>query len=98
MDQKNSGTPEEDSPLKIAYVGFILFVALGLVLNMILNDSSSEEKRDLKKDNTEFKVANDGGVLKTMDQDEDGNISLKLSKKIKVSEDTFIFRFSFNED
>ena len=32
-----------------------------------------------------------------MDKDEDDNISLKLSKKIKVSEDTFIFRFSFAE-
>jgi len=32
-----------------------------------------------------------------MAKDEDGNISLKLSKKIKVSEDTFIFRFAFAE-
>lgn len=32
-----------------------------------------------------------------MDKDEDDNISLKLSKKIKVSEDTFIFRFAFDE-
>jgi NAD(P)H-flavin reductase len=33
-----------------------------------------------------------------MDKDEDDNISLKLSKKIKVSEDTFIFRFSFDDN
>ena len=30
-----------------------------------------------------------------MEKDENGNISLKLSKKIQISDDTFIFRFAF---
>jgi NAD(P)H-flavin reductase len=30
-----------------------------------------------------------------MKKDKDGNIKLKLGKKIKVSDDTFIFRFDF---
>ena len=44
-----------------------------------------------------FVVPDDGGVLETMNKDEDGNISLKLIKKIKISDDTFIFRFGFDE-
>lgn len=30
-----------------------------------------------------------------MDKDADGNISLKLAKKIKLTSDTYIFRFAF---
>jgi len=33
-----------------------------------------------------------------MDKDENGNISLKLYKKIKISDDTFIFRFAFPKE
>jgi len=33
-----------------------------------------------------------------MAKDEDDNISLKLSKKIKVSEDSYIFRFSLGDE
>ena len=32
-----------------------------------------------------------------MAKDEDGNIKLKLTKKTRISDDTFIFRFSFEE-
>jgi NAD(P)H-flavin reductase len=32
-----------------------------------------------------------------MRKDQDGNISLRLGKKIKVTDDTFIFRFSFTD-
>jgi len=33
-----------------------------------------------------------------MPKDEDGNITLKLSEKIKISDDTFIFRFGFDKE
>ena len=33
-----------------------------------------------------------------MPKDEDDNISLKLTKKIKISDDTYIFRFSFDDE
>ena len=33
-----------------------------------------------------------------MKKDEDDNIKLALTKKIKVSDDTFIFRFSFPDE
>jgi NAD(P)H-flavin reductase len=45
----------------------------------------------------EFQVPEDGGVLKTMRKDEDGNIKLKLGRKIKITGDTYIFRFSFTD-
>ena len=80
---------QEDSPLKLIYVGVILFIALGLVINMLLSDDTSTKESN-------FKVPENGGVLKTLPKDEDGNISLKLTKKIKMSEDTFIFRFGFD--
>ena len=48
-----------------------------------------------KKHNSRFEIPLDGGVLKTMEKDPDGNIELRLAKKIKISDDTFIFRFSF---
>ena len=44
-----------------------------------------------------FLVYQDGGVLQKMRKDEEGNISLRLGKKIKVTDDTFIFRFSFTD-
>jgi len=47
MDSKDAIA--EDSPLKIAYVGFILFIALGLVLNWIMNDSSDAKPASAKK-------------------------------------------------
>jgi len=33
-----------------------------------------------------------------MPKDEDDNVSLELTKKIKISDDTFIFRFAFPND
>lgn len=32
-----------------------------------------------------------------MPKDKDGNIKLRLGKKIKITGDTYIFRFSFND-
>ena len=64
---------------------------------MIFNDSK-DNVEGKAKDNTNFLIAKNGGVLKFMDKDEDDNISLKLTKKIKVSDDTFIFRFSFDQN
>lgn len=42
-----------------------------------------------------FKVPAAGGVLQNLPKDKDGSISLKLTEKKKVSDDTFIFRFGF---
>ena len=44
-----------------------------------------------------FLVPEEGGVLQKLAKDSDGNIKLKLGKKIKITGDTFIFRFSFTD-
>jgi NAD(P)H-flavin reductase len=40
-------------------------------------------------------VPKEGGVLQKMRKDDNGNIKLRLGKKIKITSDTYIFRFSF---
>ena len=45
-----------------------------------------------------YEVPEDGGALKMSKQDEDGNISLPLTHKIKVTDDTYIFRFGFEKE
>ncbi len=40
-------------------------------------------------------VPPEGGVLQKLPKDADNNITLKLAKKIKITHDTYIFRFSF---
>ena len=44
-----------------------------------------------------FLVPKEGGVLQKMTKDSDENITLKLGKKIKLTHDTYIFRFSFTD-
>lgn len=48
-----------------------------------------------KKKEESFLVPFGGGALQRLKKDEDGNITLKLAKKIKITSDTYIFRFSF---
>ena len=43
-------------------------------------------------------VPQSGGALQNMPKDEDGNVSLKLSKKTKVSSDTYVFKFDFDDE
>jgi hypothetical protein len=44
-----------------------------------------------------FLVPKEGGVLQKMKKDLKGNIKLRLGKKIKITHDTYIFRFSFED-
>lgn len=48
----------------------------------------------LAKENS-FKIKQGGGCLQKNQKDADGNITLTLAKKIKITSDTYIFRFSF---
>jgi cytochrome-b5 reductase len=42
-------------------------------------------------------VPAEGGVLQKMSKDSEGNITLRLGTKIKLTHDTYIFRFSFTD-
>ncbi len=48
-----------------------------------------------KRQEESFLVPQTGGALQKMTKDKDGNITLKLAKKIKITSDTYIFRFQF---
>ena len=63
-------------------------------MRLIVSDSGDSKTSPSER----FLVPEDGGALKQLEKDEDGNINLKLSKKIKITDDTYIFRFAFPED
>lgn len=50
-----------------------------------------------KRNEQSFLVPSEGGALQKMTKDKDNNITLKLAKKIKLTSDTYIFRFSFSD-
>ena len=76
----------------------ILALVLIVLLIAFYFKKQGEKAADAQKLKEEsFLVAEDGGVLQRMKKDEDGNIKLRLGKKIKVTDDTFIFRFSFTD-
>ena len=67
---------------------------------MLTKNEKAQDKveDDKEKHAKKFLVPSKGGVLQNMNKDEDGNIKLELTKKIKVSDDTFIFRFGFDKE
>ena len=46
---------------------------------------------------TPFKVPLDGGALKLMPKDSDGNIKLRLAAKQKLTDDTYVFKFALGK-
>lgn len=51
----------------------------------------------VKDKKSDFSLPAAGGALQNMKKDKDGNIELKLTEKITISEDTFIFRFGLGK-
>lgn len=74
---------------------YIVLVVLLIAFYFKKQGEKAAEARKLREES--FLVQEDGGVLQRMRKDEDGNIKLRLGKKIKVTDDTFIFRFSFTD-
>lgn len=67
------------------YAGLVIFYLLGFMYRRYSNKAAGPV----------FTVPKEGGVLQRLKKDEDGFISLVLTEKIKITHDTFIFRFSF---
>jgi len=82
------------------YVIYTITILFILGLFMMPNDMNDVGKwwsgKTTKK--KPFEVPEEGGVLQKMKKDKDGNISLKLDRKIRVSDDTYIFRFKFGSE
>ena len=73
-------------------------VAVGLVgilgVMYVLCSPKQREAAGGKKKGA-FTIPAEGGVLQKLTKDKDNNISLKLTEKIKITHDTYIFRFGF---
>jgi hypothetical protein len=71
----------------------IILIAVVIGIRLYLNKKRQAEEQRLREES--FLVPKEGGVLQKMRKDQDGNIKLRLGLKIKLTHDTFIFRFSF---
>jgi len=72
-------------------VAFVFAVLLVRFIATRVKSGPSEEELEA------FKVPSEGGALQRMKKDAAGNVNLKLAKKIKITDDTYIFRFSFED-
>lgn len=80
------------TPDTMIYIG-ILLIIVGIIRYYYKKSADEKARRQLKE--MSFLVPKEGGALQRMKKDNDGNITLKLAKKIKITGDTYIFRFSF---
>jgi hypothetical protein len=71
----------------------LVFVGGILLLRTFIKGMINQSREEDEKYN--FLVPASGGCLQKARKDDDGNVSLILAKKIKVSGDTYIFRFAF---
>ena len=96
-DTQDGLISESTGNLMIAFVmlAFAVFIYYTPDLDKFLNEKDEFEEYEKKH---RFILTPKGGVLQNNKKDEDGNIKLALSKKIKVSDDTFIFRFGFDKE
>ena len=75
-------------------VYIVILIAIALAVRFYITKQAAEKLR--QKQET-FLVPKEGGVLQKMKKDQEGNIKLRLGKKIKITHDTYIFRFSFED-
>ena len=80
------------TPENMIYIG-ILIMIFGIIRYYYKKSALEKTLRHNKEQS--FLVPKEGGALQRMRKDNDGNITLKLAKKIKITGDTYIFRFSF---
>ena len=83
----------QDEGLTVPQV--ILFCAVLLLVRVLVRKVFLPNDGPTKDAWGKFLVPADGGVLQTLKKDEDGYIGLLLAKKIKITDDTYIFKFSF---
>ena len=80
---------------------FVLVAILSIIYYILVvgpTKISEEAKAQEDQKQSPFLIPKKGGALQLQAKDEDGYISLRLAKKIKVSEDTHIYRFAFQNE
>ena len=78
------------------YIQIAVLLAIVLIIKYFYSKSAAEAEKRRQKEQS-FLVPKEGGALQRMKKDNDGNILLRLAKKIKITGDTYIFRFSFQD-
>lgn len=74
----------------------VVLIAVVLLVRFFIVKQRKAYEAQVERERS-FLVPEQGGVLQNQRKDEDGNIKLRLGKKIKISHDTYIFRFSFTD-
>lgn len=86
---------KEDTPLlQNHYLQISILLLIVFIIRYFYRKSALEAQKRREQEES-FLVPKEGGALQRMKKDADGNITLKLAKKIKITSDTYIFRFSF---
>ena len=87
--------PDGEDGLTIPQI--ILFCAALLLIRIAVRKIFMPNDGPTKESFERFLVPQEGGVLQNLKKDSDGYIGLLLAKKIKITDDTYIFRFSFKD-
>lgn len=75
----------------------LLLVAVVLLIGNYFRQKALKEAEAQKEKEDSFLIPAEGGILQKMKKDSDDNITLRLGRKIKITDDTYIFRFSFTD-
>ena len=75
----------------------ILFIFGALSIAYFFRQNIARRQAAQKEKEESFLIPENGGVLQKLNKDSEGYITLKLGRKIKISSDTYIFRFSFTD-
>ena len=87
--------PDGEDGLSIPQI--ILFCSALLLIRVLVRKIFMPNDGPTKESFEKFCIPKDGGVLQNLKKDSDGFIGLLLAKKIKITDDTYIFRFSFSD-
>ena len=85
--------PGQEDGMSVPQV--MLFCAILLLARVMVRKFFLPNDGPTKESWSNFVVPAEGGVLTNLKKDDEGYIGLLLAKKIKITDDTYIFKFSF---
>ena len=85
---------EPPEPVNTKYILYAIGCAFGVafIYQMLFDCEGGRDPSEMPKSKRPAV-----GALQTMKKDDDENILFPLSKKIKITDDTYIYRFSFDQ-
>jgi cytochrome-b5 reductase len=85
---------EENSTFSIALMFLVAVITMLALGNFLGKFVFGDSQKALQK---RFLVPEQGGALQNMPKQDNGHVALKLAEKIKITQDTYIFRFAFRD-